>query len=209
MSLNLKAMEAMASLATFLSRIHPLSDECKAYITQIASEEFYVKNQVILSAGQMSDRLWFIQKGFAMQYSYKKIAKKPYRFWQEEEIMLNIFSFFKRNPSECYIETVEDCSLLAITYDQVQYLLHQFHETEALIRCILDDYHKHARKAAMNLFVLSAEERYQDLLKTSPHFFQKASTENIAAYLRVSKKALNRMRANIQPSANKDNMTSV
>jgi len=180
--------------SVFLSGLHPLSPECSAFITQIVKEEIYIKNQVILSAGQVCNRLWFIQKGFAMQYSYKNIDKKPYRFWQEEQLMADMFSFFRRTLSESYIEVLEPCSLLSISYDQLQLLLRRFPETEVLIRLIIEEYHKHAEARVLTLLVLSAEERYRQLIKTSPFLFQKTSADNIAAYLGISKKTLNRMR---------------
>jgi CRP-like cAMP-binding protein len=179
---------------TYLSGIHPISAEFRAYVTQIIREEFYTKNQVLLSSGQVASRLWFIEKGFAMEYSNKNGEKKPYRFWDEGEILVDVTSFFRQTPSEGYIEILETSTLLAINYTQMQSLLEQFPETQILVNSIVEAYHRNVEKKALDLLTLSAEERYQQLLQT-PSILQKTSIENIAAYLGISRKALGRIRA--------------
>lgn len=178
----------------YLSSIHPLSEGFRKFAAKDIKEEFYTKNQVILGAGQIANRLWFIRKGFAMEYSYRKKDKLPYRFWNEGEIMVDVSSFFKQAPSEGYIEIQETSNLLAINYEQMQFLLQQFPETHIIVRTIIEEYHNYAEKKALDLLTLSSEERYLQLLR-APYILQKASTENIAAFLGVSRKTLSRIRA--------------
>lgn len=177
-----------------LSTFHPLSAECRDYISQIIKEELYTRNEVILSPGQMANKLWFMEKGFAMQYSYKDLDKRPYRFWQEGEVVVIISSFFGRIPSEVYIETQEASTLLAIKYEQIQSLFGRFPEIHKLVLSIIEDYHDNAERRALDLLTLSAEERYLQLLKEIPCISQRTSNDNIAAYLGVSRKTFSRIR---------------
>src|SRR6187402_997289 len=133
----------------YLSNIHSLSEGFRSFLVQNIKEEFYTKNQVILGAGQTANRLWFVRKGFAMEYSYRNKYKKPYRFWNDGEIMVDVSSFFKQIPSENYIEILEPSTLMAISYGQVQFLLQEFPETHLITRTIVEEYHTYAEKKAL------------------------------------------------------------
>lgn len=181
-------------LTDYFSSLTHLSSEFCAYVEQNTKEEYFSKNQVILSAGQVEGRMWYIIQGIAMEYSYKDIEKKPHRLWNEGEIMVNIPSFFKQSPSERYIEILDPCILLSISYEQVQYLLREFDESKFLIRIIIENYQNDAETKAFELLKTSSEERFQKLLEKFPLIFEKTSMDNIAGYLGVSKKTLGRIR---------------
>lgn len=181
-------------LLDYLSKLNPISQEFHTYVEQNVKEEYFSKNQVILSPGQAEGRMWYIIRGFAMEYSYKDIDKKPYRFWNEGEMMVNISSFFRQTASKTYIEMVEPCTLLAITYEQLQYMLREFPETKILMRHIIEHYQNDAEEKAFELLMMSSEERFQRLLQTYPLILEKTSIDNIAGYLGISKKTLSRIR---------------
>jgi len=177
-----------------LSAFHQLSSDCRDSIYAIIQEEIYTRNEVIVSPGQISSKLWFIEKGFAMQYTYKDFDKRPYRFWQEGELVVNIAGFFGRIPSEIYIEILETSTLLAIKYEQMQSLFGMFPEIQRLAFLIVEDYQESAEKRAMDLLTLSAEQRYMQLLEDIPFVEQKVPIDNIATYLGISRKTLGRIR---------------
>jgi len=172
----------------------PLRLELKETLDGMIKREVYSKNQIILSPGQVSNRTWFIEKGAAMGYVYKDDKKVPYWFWNESDIVLNVHSFFKQAPSETYIELLEPSILLSISHEYVMQLVEKFPETNGYIQSILEDYQKKSEQRILAL-ACSAEEHYLMLMKTTPALFRKASVESIAAFLGISRKTLNRIRA--------------
>jgi len=171
-----------------------LRQELKETLDGMIKREVYSKNQIILSPGQVSNRTWYIEKGAAMGYVYKDDKKVPYWFWNETEIVLNAHSFFKQLPSDTYIELLEPSILISISHEYVAQLIEKFPEVNGYIQSILEDYQKKSEQRILSL-ACSAEEHYLLLMKTTPALFRKASVESIAAYLGISRKTLNRIRA--------------
>ena len=167
--------------------------ELKERLGQMIKREVFSKNQIILSPGQISNRVWFIEKGAAMGYAYREDKKVPFWFWNEGDIVMNIHSFFKQAPSDTYIELIEPCVLLSITYDHVQEMIAKFPECNGYIMSIIQDYTKKSEERILKLSC-SAENHYLSIMKETPFLFMKASVESIAAYLGISRKTLNRIR---------------
>lgn len=167
--------------------------ELKQELDHMIKREVYSKSQIILSPGHISNRVWFIEKGAAMAYVYKEDKKIPFWFWNEKEIMLNIHSFFKQVPSDCYIELIEPSILFSISYEHVQQMVAKFPECNGYIQSLMEDYSKKSQDRMLKL-ACSAEDHYLALMKESPYLFMKASVESIAAFLGISRKTLNRIR---------------
>jgi CRP-like cAMP-binding protein len=178
----------------YLSGIHPLSPACQEFIIKQTKQEHYTKNQIIVSEGQITDRMWFVENGFIMGWYYKNEEKKPYQFWRTGHLMVNIPSFFLQHPSRYYIEILESTTLLSINNAHVQSMLSQFQEMHTIICSIMEDAYNDAEKKTVDLLTLDPSERYNDILQTYPELLQKTSVENIAAYIGISRKTLNRIR---------------
>lgn len=179
----------------YLSSLGPLSDNCINSISEVTRTETYTGNQVILSEGQVGNRLWWIETGFAMEYVYKDGLLKPYHFWKEKQLLLNVSGFFRRMPSESYFEMLEPGNLLSIHYEHMQHLQHQYPEMHLVTRSLIQHYQAMAEKKTIEMLTLSPEQRYRQLLGEHPFILQKTSLRNIAAYLGVSLKTLGRIRS--------------
>jgi CRP-like cAMP-binding protein len=182
------------SFLIYLSAIQPLTPECRNFIIKHAKEEHYTKNQIILSEGQIADRLWFVQQGFIMGWYNKNEEKKPYLFWTTGHMMVNIPSFFLHLPSRYYIEIIETATLLSINNAHIESMLTLFPEMHTIICSIIEDSHNDAEKKTVDMLTLEPSERYNEVLQLYPELLQKTSVENIAAYLGISRKTLNRIR---------------
>lgn len=178
----------------YLQDVHVLSSACFEFIAEHTKEEQYTKNQIIVSEGQITDRLWFVERGFTMGWYYKNGEKKPYRFWASGDIMVNVSSFFLQLPSRYNIEILENSTLLSIDKSHVQSLLSLFPEMDTIIFNIMEDQYHAAEKKVVDLLTLAPTERYNQLVQNAPEILQKTSVENIAAYLGISRKTLNRIR---------------
>lgn len=170
-------------------------NELRTQFCKMVERKSYAKNQIILTADQTSNQMWFVLKGFAMSYIYKEDRKIPYWFWNEAEIIVSTNSFFKQLPSDGYIEILEKSTLLSISYQNILYLTEKFPEFNGFLRIMLEDISYTAERRIFSLTTLTPEERYLLLLKESSFIIRKASVETIASYLGVSRKTLNRIRA--------------
>lgn len=171
------------------------SNELRTQFYKMVEKEVHPKHQTILNAGQVCNHLWFIVRGCAMGYIQKEDKKVPYWFWNENEIMVPVHSFFKQLPADGSIDVLEKSTLMAISYNNIKKLRESFPEFNMLMCDLLQDLQYVAEKRAFNLTAMDPGERYALLLKESPFIVRKASVEMIASYLGVSRKTLNRIRA--------------
>jgi len=181
-------------LFRILSGKHPLRLELKERLNEMIKREYYNKSQVILKPGQTANRSWYIEKGSAMGYIYKEEKKVPFWFWNDNQLMIPINSFFSQKPSDIYIELLEPSVLISISYENVNEITKTFPDSNDYIRKVMQDYHQMSQKRILDLSALTPEEHYLNLMRDTPAIFLKASVESIAAYLGISRKTLNRIR---------------
>jgi CRP-like cAMP-binding protein len=178
-----------------LSNIQILSPDLQARITELIVEEHFPKKTLLLKAGMVSHRIYFIKKGFVRAFYYKNST--PYTSWfmGEGEIIISVYSFFSRKPSFENIEVLEDCMLQSISWDQLQHIYHIFPGFNVTGRLITEQYYIRSEERAINLQTLTATQCYKKLLVQYPSISQVASLGQIATYLGVKQETLSRIRA--------------
>jgi CRP-like cAMP-binding protein len=178
-----------------LNNISILSEALRDQISSCLVEEQFKKKNLILKEGQVSQRIYFIKKGFVRSYYYKNNSQFTNWFMGEGEIIISVYSFFSRKPSFENIETLEECVLQSINWDQLQNIYQQYPEFNKTGRLITEQYYMKSEERAINLQTLSAKQRYENLLDNYPGILQKASLGQIATFLSIKQETLSRIRA--------------
>lgn len=177
-----------------LSQISFLSPELKRHLSLLLVEETFPQKTVLLKAGHVSRRIYFVNKGFVRAYFYK--SGSPYTTWfmGKNEFVISVYSFFSQKPSFEDIEVLEDSVLLSVTWDQLQALYRQFPEFNAIGRLLTEQYYIRSEERTIDQQTLTAHQRYQKLLDTYPDILQKATLGQIASYLGIKQETLSRIR---------------
>lgn len=186
----------MSPLLEKFSSIIPLSAELQDRIKSYLIEEHLQRKTRLLTERQISKKIYFIYKGFARAYYYKK--GKDYTTWflKEGDFIVSIHSFFTQTPSFEEIELLEDGILQSITYDQLQQLYKDFPEFNIVGRILTEHYYLTSETKSIDLRMYTATERYHMLIESYPTLLQRAILGQIASYLGVSQETLSRIRAN-------------
>lgn len=171
------------------------SNELRIQFYKMVEKKVHPKHETILNTGQVCNHIWFLAQGFVMAYVEKDEKKIPYQFWNENEIIVPVNSFFKQLPADGCIEVLEKSTLVAISFTNFRKLTEVFPECNIFLCNLLQNLHYATEKRVLNLTSIDPGERYTLLLKESSFIIRKASVEMIAAYLGVSRKTLNRIRA--------------
>lgn len=178
-----------------LAGTNKTSNELRTQFYKMVEKEIHPRHKTILNSGQVCNHIWFIVQGFAMAYIEKEDKKVPYQFWNQSEIMVPVNSFFKQLPADGCIKVLEKSTLLAISFNNINKLTEAFPEFNLFMCNLLLNLQYSVERRVFNLTSIDPAERYALLLKESPFIIKKASVEMIAAYLGVSRKTLNRIRA--------------
>jgi CRP/FNR family transcriptional regulator, anaerobic regulatory protein len=179
----------------YLNKIHPLSDELKQWLFDQLQLVQYPKKELLLSSGEVSGRIAFVLEGILRLYSLNTNGKETTSwFIKEGDVMISVISFFTRQPSREYIETLEPVTLAFITYDQLQETYERFPEFNTVGRLLTQKYYVLLQDRLYHTHHTTVAERYQFLEEKYPEIIQRVKLHHIASYLGTNPATLSRMR---------------
>lgn len=181
-------------LRTHIEELITLTDKEFEYVLGHFERIKKRKHQYLVQEGEIVDKEYWIISGCAKSYFLDENGKEHIlRFAMEQWWITDYESFVKRTPSKIYIDCLEDCEFLAISFENRDKLTAEMHKMERFWA----KKSKFGRIALQNrilsLLKNSAKERYDLLLQQYPKLFQRVPKKLIASYLGVSRETLSRL----------------
>lgn len=154
------------------------------------------KKEHLLKEGQVCNTLYFIVKGCARQYIINpKGSEQTLQFAIENWWITDYLSLHNHTPSHFYIQTVENCELIAIEKPTLESLLIEIPKLERYFRIVSQKSFGAAQMRIKFLFTMSAEERYHHFNNQNPEFVQRVPQYMLASYLDFSAEFMSKIRA--------------
>ena len=153
------------------------------------------KHQYFLQEGDVCKASAFIVKGAMRQYSVDdKGTEHIIRLSLENWWVTDRESIVTQKPSKYYIDAWEDTEILVASREDMANKILTIPVVAEAFR-VMDYNHATALQNRVNAAIsLSAEQRYEDLLKAYPEFIQRFPQHIIASYLGITKETLSRIR---------------
>jgi CRP-like cAMP-binding protein len=172
-----------------------LSDDERNLIMTRLKPKKLRKRQYFLQEGDVCKYMGFIVKGATRMFAVnEKGHEHILHFGLEDWWVGDYESFYLLTPSKYYVEALEEVDMILITNEQLQELA----RTTPAIAAMLESLNRGAtianNKRMHAAISLTAEERYEDLARTYPHFFRRFPQNMIASYLGISPETLSRIR---------------
>jgi CRP/FNR family transcriptional regulator, anaerobic regulatory protein len=181
-------------LFTTLEAFHPLRDEFKKALEMELIPLSLPKNHVLLEAPKISTHAYFLDKGFALSYSFYQGKKITENFWKSGQIMVAFESFFEQTPSLEFIQLMQASDVLCISYDSVQKMFDLFPEAQRIYRGIMNRHYAQSRGRIRDIQRLSASQRLEKLVSAFPDIELIVSQDAIASYLGITPQSLARIK---------------
>ncbi|MBI1837304.1 MAG: Crp/Fnr family transcriptional regulator [Flavobacteriia bacterium] len=184
----------MTLFIEYLNAIVPLSDEAKNAIYPCLKKQHYKKNETIVRELASSQYLHFVEKGLIRAFYLKEEKEITDWFGLEKSIVGPIVRNFPIKKTIHRLETIEDTTLISISFNNLEKLYFQYHELERLGRIIAIQSMLLLQQKIDSIQFYSAKERYIDFITSYPTIIQRAPLGMIASYLGMNQVTLSRVR---------------
>jgi len=153
------------------------------------------RNAVLLSEGEVCKELYFVNKGCIRTYYINGQGKERTRYIAFNGIVVtSLASFITQKPSLEFVDALEDSELLCISRYNFYQLVDESVEWANFYRKLLEHAYSYQNKRIENLVMLTAKERYDDILKNHPEHIRRLPNHILASYLDMSQETLSRLK---------------
>jgi len=182
-------------LIAFLNQGNSISQDIYQQIAEHFIYKKLAKGEFQLSAGKICDEYLFLEKGYLRAFVHDTEGNEvTTNFYEPGDMVFEVSSFFKRDKSKENIHALSECEGWYITFAQLNTLFHTIPEFRDFGRSILVQGFAELKSRTLTMITETAEQRYAELLKSSPDIFQQAPLKNIASFLGVTDTSLSRIR---------------
>lgn len=153
-----------------------------------------LKGNFLIKEGSICRHLYFLESGCLRGYFNLDGKEVTHWFAFENHFVTSFFSFVTRKPCVENIQCIEDCTLWAVHYDDLQRLYRDHTDMERLGRIMNERYYVMLEERFVGNHFKEARERYENLITHAPHIVQRVPLGYIASYLGMTQETLSRIR---------------
>lgn len=188
--------QAHDQILHIFNSIYPMSEELENGIRQHSKITTFNKKAHLLEFNEINQSIHFILKGCVRIY-YLNDEGEEHTSWllTEGELAISVYSFYSQQKSFEAIEALENCVTLELTYPALSVLYQQHLEFNFIGRYLTEQYYIRSESKANSLRMLSAKERYDELVLRKSHLLKRIPLGYIASYLGITQSTLSRIRS--------------
>lgn len=182
----------------FLKNRFNFTEKSAGEIAEVLIYEKFPKGHFLYQKGEICQRIFFIEKGFARSYYISRNGKDITAwFTSDNDFVTALDSFSTKKPSRMNCELLEPSLVLSIDYSQMETMLKKNPELAGMAFYITMQILKKHSEYISSIKFQSAKERFHALMNDYPSIFLRVPLGHIASYLGMTQETLSRMRADI------------
>jgi CRP-like cAMP-binding protein len=185
-------------LLKIISQNVTLADTDKALCEKFFEPVLYPKNRVVEEESKTPKYLYFVVSGFVRLFHYNEKGDEVTTHINcPPGFITSYFNFINQTKSNENLECITECELLRITKDNLDLLTQQSSAFKDFSITVLQQSLAYNETRTKELATLTAEQRYQKLLKNYPEILHNVPLQYIASFLGMNAKSLSRIRKEI------------
>ncbi|MGO3181935.1 MAG: Crp/Fnr family transcriptional regulator [Aequorivita sp.] len=190
------------SFNAYIAQAAGISEEDAKKLYNSLQKKEFKKGSILLRKGALCKHSFFVEKGLLRSYMLSDDGKEHIiQFAPENWFIVDRSSVYFNDPSESFIEAIEDTEVVLINEDffcqanEISPAFSQFNDK------LLHNHIRQMQKRINLLLGASAETRYLSFIKLYPDLLLRVPQWMIASYLGITPESLSRVRKEL---ANKD-----
>ncbi|GAA3763812.1 Crp/Fnr family transcriptional regulator [Flavobacterium ginsengiterrae] len=187
-----------SSLQKQITAIASFSENEIEKIASCFEYEKYKTKEYLSEMGKISNRIFFILNGLARVY-YLKDGKEITTYLScDDGFIASYSSFINQTQSFENIQCIEDCEVLSITFEKMQFLYNDIPNWERVGRILAEQNYLCMADRVLKLQMIPAKEKYLTFLESAPaKIIQRTPLIYIASFLGITAESLSRIRQDI------------
>ncbi|WP_164914089.1 Crp/Fnr family transcriptional regulator [Aquimarina sediminis] len=186
----------ITTLATYVRNYIDISDEEMQLFYKYLRVKKLKKKEYLLTEGRTCQARYFIIKGCLRSfYIDEKGVERILDFGIDKWWFTNYNSLITQNPSENFIQAIENSELLELHNDCFEELLLKLPKIERFFRVIMEKTHIAYLNRIKYTRSFTGEKLYKDFIHSNPVFAQRVPQYMIASYLDLSPEFVSKVRA--------------
>jgi CRP-like cAMP-binding protein len=185
------------SLLDHINQFSPLRKTALRDLSKVLHEVRLTKGEFLITEGKVCNHVYFVEQGCLRGFYNLDGKEITYWFGFENSFVTSFFSFISRKSAVENIQALEDCSLWAITHEDLQALYAKHKDIERLGRIMHERYYVMLEERFVANHFKEARERYENLMNTASHILQRVPLGYIASYLGIKQETLSRIRTKV------------
>lgn len=154
------------------------------------------RKTVLLSTGEICNKLYFIERGSLRIYYLTKQGKEITRSVAFEcSLVTSTSSFISQHPSFEFIESLEDSELWTIDNQAFFQFVSDMPKWDKFYRILLEKAYISQNKKLESLVTLTAKQRFEQVQKENPDYIIRLQNRILASYLNISQETLSRLKS--------------
>ncbi|MBL7815611.1 MAG: Crp/Fnr family transcriptional regulator [Saprospiraceae bacterium] len=158
----------------------------------------FKKNDFVVKEGKVSRHLGFVESGLFQYYVVREGEERTTYVSVENTFFSSVSSFVGEKPALENVRALTDGSMSLISRSKLKQLVNDMPQFKDFYINLLEHTVCGIDTSRHNLIVLTAEQRYEKLLREEPHFLQQIPLQHLASMLGVTPRHLSRIRNNIR-----------
>lgn len=187
-----------SEFVTHINQYYPLSDETVKDLLDICTEEYYIKNYLLLESGSMARYYYFLKSGLIGYYTIDEQGNNIYKiFFEENSFAASTAAIIKNEPSDFNIIALEDCSVIQYPAKAYRELLKKHHDLALFhLHYLEKNWVVKKEPLEVSLKYETAKKRYLQLLE-KPSLYNRLKQHHVASYLGITPTQLSRIKKEI------------
>ena len=175
-----------------------ISKQQEEYLLSYIKTKKFLKNDFFLKPGQTCSMIGYVDMGLLRIFNINSFGVETTNWLvTDDDLITEILSFLNQEPTQEHIQCIEETTIVYISYHDLQEIYKIIPEMHIYTKLVNEELLISIKKYILSNIHLSAEERYEQLLKVRPKLIQKTPLKHIASFLGITDSTLSRVRRKI------------
>lgn len=185
----------MQNIIKRMRELYPVSDEAAALFASHLKKKNIPPRTIIIQGGKTDRNVYFIERGITRSFSLFDGKEVTAWFSMEGDGTCSSFSLYRNRAGFEYVETLEEVEAYVLSTDELTALYARHIDLANWGRVLQQENFLRLQDMYLSRLNLSAQERYEKMLKEFPDICNQVNLGYIASFLGVTQPSLSRIRA--------------